>query len=158
VRCAVEVQLEMIASNASAPAGRRDDAGELNKKAVTGGLDDATPMLSDFGIGEFTANRTQRRERALFVRAHQPRIAGDIDRQNGRQSSLDPRSAHRASPTHRVSAAENIMELSLTRAPFRLYIGANAQMATAGFRPRPASRGCAGRRPRGMRTRSSRQG
>jgi len=54
-------------------------------------------MLSDFGIGEFTANRMQRRERALFVRAHQPRIAGDIGRQNGRQSSLDPRSAHLAS-------------------------------------------------------------
>ena len=47
-------------------------------------------MLGDFGVAEFTANRTQCRERALFVRAHQPRIAGDIDRQNGRQSSLDP--------------------------------------------------------------------
>src|SRR6516225_11961286 len=44
----------------------------------------------DFGIAEFAANRTQRRERALFVRAHQPRIAGNIDRQNRRQSSLDP--------------------------------------------------------------------
>jgi hypothetical protein len=28
------------------------------------------------------------------------------------------------------------MELSLTRAPLRRYIGANAQMATAGCRPR----------------------
>jgi hypothetical protein len=55
-------------------------------------------MLSDFGIGEFTTNRTQRRERALFVFAHQPRIASDIDRQNGRQSSLDPRFAHLARP------------------------------------------------------------
>jgi hypothetical protein len=48
-------------------------------------------MLGDFGIAEFTANRTQCRERALFVLAHQPRIAVDIDRQNGRQSSLDVR-------------------------------------------------------------------
>ena len=67
-----------------------DDAGELGKEAVAGRLDDATAMLGDFGIAEFAANRTQRRESALFVRAHQPRIAGDIDRQNGRQSSLDP--------------------------------------------------------------------
>src|SRR6202007_811019 len=62
-------------------AHRVDDAGELDKQAVAGSLDDATPMLGDFGIAEFTANRTQCRERALFVLAHQPRIAGDIDRQ-----------------------------------------------------------------------------
>ena len=55
-------------------------------------------MLGDFGIGEFTPNRTQRRERALLVLAHQPRIAGDIDRQNGRQPPLDPPFAHLARP------------------------------------------------------------
>jgi len=38
-----------------------------------------------------------------------------------------------------------MMELGLTRAPLRRYIGANAQMATAGFPCKaPASRGCAG--------------
>ncbi len=82
-------------------AHRVDDAGELGKEAVAGRFDDATPMLGDFGIAEFTANRTQRRERALFVLAHQPRIAGDIDRQNGRQSSLDPPFAHLARQSHR---------------------------------------------------------
>ena len=82
-------------------AHRVDDAGELDQQAVAGGLDDATPMLGDFGIAEFTANRTQRRERALFVLAHQPRIAGDIDRQNGRQSSLDPPFAHLARQSNR---------------------------------------------------------
>jgi hypothetical protein len=71
-------------------AHRVDDAGELDKQAVAGSFDDATPMLGDFGIAEFTANRAQRRERALFVLAHQPRVAGDIDRQDGRQPSLDP--------------------------------------------------------------------
>ena len=150
VRCAVEVQREMIARNTAVPAERRiefrmginlgaildddvadidahakfdaalcrcrgiagdhlplhldrtahrvDDAGELGKEAVAGRLDDPTPMLGDFGIAEFTANRTQCRERALFVLAHQPRVAGDIDRQNGRQSSLDPSFAHCVSP------------------------------------------------------------
>src|SRR6516164_5555680 len=82
-------------------AHRVDDAGELGKEAVAGGFDDATPMLGDFGVAEFTANRTQCRERALFVLAHQPRIAGDIHRQNGRQSSLDPRFAHPGNPALR---------------------------------------------------------
>ena len=57
-------------------------------------------MLGDFRIAELTANRTQRRERALFVLAHQPRIAGDIDRQNRRQPSLDSPFAHLASQSH----------------------------------------------------------
>jgi len=77
-------------------AHRVDDAGELDKEAVAGRFDDATPMLSDFGIGEFPADRTQLRDRALLVLADQPRIAGDIDRQNGRQSSLDPPFTHLA--------------------------------------------------------------
>jgi hypothetical protein len=54
-------------------------------------------MLGDFGIAELAAKCTQRRERALLVLAHQPRVAGDIDRQNGRQPSLDPPLAHLAS-------------------------------------------------------------
>ena len=82
-------------------AHRVDDARELDEEAVAGRFDDATPMLAEFGIAEFTANRTQCCERALFVRAHQPRIAGDIDRQNGRQSSLDPPFAHLARPVPR---------------------------------------------------------
>jgi hypothetical protein len=45
-----------------------------------------------------TAHGAQRRERALFVFAHQPRIAGDIDRQNSRQLSLNPPFAHRVTP------------------------------------------------------------
>src|SRR5262249_32092797 len=86
-------------------AHRIDDAGELGKEAVAGRLDDATAMLGDFGIAEFTANRPQRRQGALFARAHQPRIARDIDRQNGRQPALDPPLAHSSgSPSHRRSA------------------------------------------------------
>jgi hypothetical protein len=79
-------------------AHRVDDTAELGKEAVAGSLDDATAMLGDFGITELTANRPQRRERALLIFAHQPRIAGNIDRQNGRQSSLDPPFAHLARP------------------------------------------------------------
>ena len=50
-------------------AHRVDHAGELDEQAVAGSLDDAAPMLGDFWIGEFPANRAQRRERAFLVRA-----------------------------------------------------------------------------------------
>jgi hypothetical protein len=63
-------------------AHRVDDTGELDEEAVARSFDDATPMLGDFGIAEFATNRTQRRERALFVLAHQPRIASDIGGQD----------------------------------------------------------------------------
>jgi hypothetical protein len=77
-------------------------------------------MLGDFGVAQFTANRTQRRERALFVRAHQSRIAGDINRQNGRQSALDPPFAHLARQSTGRSAGrgydENQPDASTTSA------------------------------------------
>ena len=44
---------------------------------------------------------------------------GMLDRENGRQSSLDPRFAHLARQTTGRSAAEDMMELSRTRAPLR---------------------------------------
>src|SRR6516164_3008082 len=71
-------------------AHRIDDAGELDKQAVAGRLDDATPMLGDLGVAEFAPNRTQCRERALFVLAHQPRIARHVGRQDRRQPALYP--------------------------------------------------------------------
>ena len=82
-------------------AHRVDDAGELDKEAVAHRFDDATPMIGDFGIAEFAANRPQRRERAFFVGAHQPRVAGDIDGQNGGQSSLHLSFAHLTRQSHR---------------------------------------------------------
>jgi hypothetical protein len=77
-------------------------------------------MLGDFGIAEFTANCTQGREGALFVLTHQPRIASDIDRQNGRQPSLDPLLTHLARPVPQGDPRpEDMMELGLRRAPPR---------------------------------------
>ena len=46
-------------------------------------------MLGDFRVDQFTANRAQRRQGALFVLAHQPRIAGDIGRQDRREPTFD---------------------------------------------------------------------
>jgi hypothetical protein len=56
---------------AASPA-RKNSVQAACEEAVAGSFDDATPMLGDFGIAEFTANRTERRQRALFVLAHQP--------------------------------------------------------------------------------------
>ena len=47
-------------------------------------------MLGDLGIEEFAPVRLQPGERLLLVGFHQPAVAGDIGRQNGRQPSLDP--------------------------------------------------------------------
>jgi hypothetical protein len=47
-----------------------------------------------FGVAELAADRLERGERALLVGAHQPRIPGDIGRQDRRQPALDPLSAH----------------------------------------------------------------
>jgi hypothetical protein len=43
-------------------AHRVDDAGELDKQAVTGSLDDATPMLADLRVAELAADRPQCRK------------------------------------------------------------------------------------------------
>src|SRR6516162_3438573 len=92
-------------------AHRIDDAGELGKEAVAGSLDDATAMLGDFGVAEFTANCTQGREGALFVPTHQPRIARDIGSQYRRQPALDPISSHSGRPARR----RPVMKSSRTR-------------------------------------------
>jgi hypothetical protein len=57
-----------------------------------------SPTERDLTVAWDNAQPLFERERALLVLAHQPRIAGDIDRQNGRQPSLDPPFAHLARP------------------------------------------------------------
>ena len=44
-----------------------DHTGELNKSAVPGILDDASVMLSDFGIKKSSSKSFQSRQRAFFV-------------------------------------------------------------------------------------------
>ena len=61
-----------------------DDTGEFDQHAVAGGLDDAAAVLRDLGIDQLAPVRLHLRERAFLVGAHQPTIAGDIGRKNGR--------------------------------------------------------------------------
>jgi hypothetical protein len=65
-----------------------DHAGELSNSAVPGILDDASVMLSDFGIKKSSPKRLQSCQRAFFVYPYQAARARDIRRQNSRQSPL----------------------------------------------------------------------
>ena len=77
--------------NVDGAAHRVDNAGKLNQQAVAGGLDDPPAMLVDFRVGDFAPDRLERKERSLFVLAHQPGIADDIGRQNCRQPAFGAR-------------------------------------------------------------------
>ena len=79
-------------------AHRIDDAGKFHQHAVAGGLDDAAAVLGDIRIEKLAAQRFEAFERALFVRAHQPRIPRDIGGEDrGETAGL----THVASPAAR---------------------------------------------------------
>jgi hypothetical protein len=75
-----------------------DYAGELNESAVPGILDDASAMISDLGIKKRLSKSFQLRQRAFFIDPYQAARAGDIRRQNSRQSPLYVLSAQDAPP------------------------------------------------------------
>jgi hypothetical protein len=79
-------------------AYRVDDAGKLGEQSVAGVFDHSAPVLGDLRVDQFGEMSLQALVRTLLIRAHQARIAGNIDRQDGRQSSLDPPLAHLAGP------------------------------------------------------------
>jgi hypothetical protein len=65
-----------------------DHAGELDESAVPGVLDDASAMISDFGIKKCLSKSFQLRQRAFLVDPYQAARARDIRRHNSCQSSL----------------------------------------------------------------------
>src|SRR5262249_41233766 len=92
-----------------------DDARECNQRAVAGGLDDAAAMLGHFRLEEGAAIHLQVAQRAFLALAHQPRIAGDIGRQDGCQLALHPFPAHRLTGPEREAAPQSRTERDLTR-------------------------------------------
>ena len=59
-----------------------------------GGLDDAAAMFLDLRVAEFAPDRFQRGERAFVVLGAQPRVPGNICRQDRRQTPLDAFCGH----------------------------------------------------------------
>ena len=61
-----------------------DDRDELDQNAVAGGLEDAAAVLGDQRIDEFAPIAFENNEGSFLVRAHQPRIPGDVGAEDGR--------------------------------------------------------------------------
>jgi hypothetical protein len=57
----IGVSLRHLTLHFDGTTHRIDDTGELKEQAVAGGLDDATAMFLDFGIGQFAPKRLQSR-------------------------------------------------------------------------------------------------
>jgi hypothetical protein len=55
-------------------------------------------VLPDFRVDQFAPDRLQRHEGAFLILAHQPRITGDIGREDRRQPPLDASLRHYALP------------------------------------------------------------
>jgi len=66
----------------SRTTGRIDDAGKFDQQAVAGGLDDAAMMALDLRVDHLGAQYPEPAERALLIGLDQPRVAGDIGRQD----------------------------------------------------------------------------
>ena len=83
------VSFSHLALHLDGATHRVDDAGKLDEQAVAGRFDDAAAVLLDLRVGKLAPQRLQRGESAFLVRAHQPRIAGDIGGENGGQLAFD---------------------------------------------------------------------
>src|SRR5712671_4098758 len=81
------------------------DAPELNESTVSGILDDAPAMITDFGIKNRFSKSFQLRQRAFFVDPYQAARARDIRRQNSRQSPLDVIATQHAPPAREIECS-----------------------------------------------------
>jgi hypothetical protein len=92
-----------------------DDRGELDQHAVAGGLEDASAVLVDQRIDQFTPMSLENGKGLFLVRAHQPRIADDIRAQDRRQPPLYPFLRHPPAP--RELSAANYSGMPARRIP-----------------------------------------
>src|SRR5262245_23234480 len=72
-------------------------------------------MLGHFRLEEGAAMHLQVAQRAFLVLAHQPRVAGDIGRQDGCQLALHPFPAHWLTGPEREAAPQSRTERDLAR-------------------------------------------
>jgi hypothetical protein len=75
-----------------------DCARKFDQNAITGGFDDAAPMLRNLGINEFATAGLECGESAFLVNAHQAAVTSDISSEDGSQTPFDPRLGHENCP------------------------------------------------------------
>ena len=91
---------------------RFDGAGELHQHAVAGRLDHAPAMFGNHGIDQLAAQCVELGERPLLVGLHQPRVAGQIGREDGGQSTLNALVGHpRGCPSRRAYWSDTMCPL-----------------------------------------------
>src|SRR5215468_1385816 len=96
-----------------------DDTGKLDKYAVTRRLNNAPAVFRDLGIDDRASVALECGQCAFFIQAHQPRIARDVRRKNGRKAALDPLSTQGASPKSASTRCASQVELSARILPRR---------------------------------------
>ena len=90
VRRNIGIALEHAALNVDGAAHGIDHADIFHQHPVTGRLDDPASVLGDLGVDELLAMRFELAQRALFIDAHQPAIAGNVACPNRSQPAIDP--------------------------------------------------------------------
>ena len=75
-----------------------DHAAELGQDAVAHKLYDSPAIPFDCRRDQFAAVGLERGERAGFICAHKPAVAGDIRGEDSRQPPFDPRLGHKDRP------------------------------------------------------------
>ena len=73
-------------------------AGKLCQRAVAHQLDQPATMAREDRLEPLFAMRPQPGKRAVLIPAHQPRVAHDICRKDGRQSPYNPLAGQRPPP------------------------------------------------------------
>jgi hypothetical protein len=79
-----DVSLRHLPLNVDSAAYSVDNAGKLNKDAVSRRLDNAPAVFCDLGVDHCASVTLERGQRPFFIKAHQPRITRNIPRKNGR--------------------------------------------------------------------------
>ena len=77
-------------------------AGELDQRAIARQFDQPPAMTCQNRLQPLRSMGLQARQGAVLIPAHQPRVAHDICRKDGRQSPYNPLAGQRPPPTGRA--------------------------------------------------------
>ena len=92
---------------------RVDHARELSQQTIASGLDDPSAVFLDLRIQQVAPKNLQPGERALFIRAHKPAVAGDVGSKNGGKAALGAFFGHSRAIAPRECSAANCTRVTL---------------------------------------------